>query len=583
MGKARAEIEVTASSQKLAADLNAASAQFKSWAAATARTADRQFKGIGKGVSKAASRGGGALAHFGGDMLTRGFDRVLDAAEGVRTFERDLTRLGITANLGPAAIDKMRTSIRQVSKDTGVSSQQILQATSGYVDLTGDVAGASTMMRTFARTAQASGSDMNDISTAAAALGDSLHIKPEEMESTFSGLINQGKAGAVTLKDLAGELTGLAPKFARFKGMMGREGAIQLGAAMQVARHGFGSASEAATGLESLMGGLTKHADKFAAAGVKVFDIAPDGTKTFRNLSDIVKEISTSGLAKDPQLLIKAFGRKEGEAMFNTWARLLPMWDQMLAAGQDTDAVNRDLMTYLQSSSGRVDAAFNRMKESIAGAFTPERIEKFASAMERVSNAVGKGVDGVEKFADAVDVEDKNQDRSDHGTSSLGKFAVKSLLFGNATATNDELQKDQEARAKLQAKAMFLPPGSTEGDAARRELGYDAAREELRGLKGEDLKKRALGLATGMGKPAGSDLFGFNNAGGRMGEAQAARDVLEQMHINAAQAQAETLATLKTIAANTAALAAPAAPKVEVTANAIASGAKKSTNARSGR
>jgi TP901 family phage tail tape measure protein len=393
MSKARAEIEVTASSQKLAADLRAASAQFASWARNTARAADREFGKVGKNVGKGIGKGGVAIGTFAGNMITKGFDKVAEAAHDVLDFERGLQGLTITAKQGVAWQNEMRDSIRAVSKETAVSSGEILAATARYVDLTGDVKGATTMMRTFARSAAASNSSIRDVAEAAAAAGDAFHVKPEEMESMFSGLIEQGKAGAVTLKDFAAELTGLAPRFARFQGMMGREGMMQLGAALQVAKKGFGSASEAATGLVSMIGGMTLHADKFAAAGVKIFEVK-NGERVFRNLHDIVVDIGNSKLAKDPQALIKAFGRKEGEQTFQQLNRLKGMYDEMYEAGQKTNTVTEDLAQKLNSPIGRIDASVNRLKERMAEIFTPERIEHFAdvleTAVDKVSTAFGK-------------------------------------------------------------------------------------------------------------------------------------------------------------------------------------------------
>lgn len=400
MAKGRAEIEITASSSRLAAGLNAARVKVQAWAVSTARTAAHAFASVGRGIAKLAPRAGGSLANFGGDMLTKGFDHLAGVADDVRKFEGNLTRLGIATGQTPEQLDDMRVAMRALSKETGVGSDQILAATSNYVDLTGDVQGANTAMRTFARVSQASGASMSDVSGAAAAMGDALKIKPEDLEETFGGLVNQGKAGAVTLKDFAAELSALAPKFARFKGATGREGALQLGAAFQVARKGFGSASEAATGLEALMGALALNAGKFEAAGVKIFERHKDGTKTFRNLHDIIKGIGNSKLAKDPTLLNKAFGSKEAEGAFNQLNRLAPLYDQIVEAGMHRGVIEKDLATWQQSNAGKLEATLNALKETIAEAFTPERIEAFVDAVKEAADAIGVVIDGLGDIKD---------------------------------------------------------------------------------------------------------------------------------------------------------------------------------------
>ena len=88
---------------------------------------------------------------------------------------------------------------------------------------------------------------MDDVATTGAALSQSLKIDPADFEKAFSILNSQGKAGAIELKDLAGEMASLAPQWQR-AGSSGVEGMTNMGAALQIVRRNFGSASEAAPG-----------------------------------------------------------------------------------------------------------------------------------------------------------------------------------------------------------------------------------------------------------------------------------------------------------------------------------------------
>jgi TP901 family phage tail tape measure protein len=606
MAKARAEIEITAASARLASDLARTSSQLRSWSASVARSMDRQFSGVGRSIGKATAGKSGAVTsavgHFGGNLLTKAFDKVVDAGENVVGFERDLTRLMITAKKTPAWANTMRDAIRGVSKETAVSSGDILKATSQYVALTGDVEGASTMMRTFARVAQASGSEMSDVATAAFALGDSLNIKPGQMEAVFSGLIEQGKSGAVELKDFAQELTALAPKFARFKGTMGPEGVIQLGAALQVARHGFGSVSEAATGIESLMGGLTKHAKLFAAAGVQVFDVHSDGTKTFRNLFDIVKDIGNSKLAKDPELLIKALGRKEGEAMINTWIRLLPMYEQMVQAGHETGTVAQDLGTYLGSSAGKIDAATNRMKVSLAETFTPDRIESFARAMGAVAdmvNSIAKGLDAVATNIGNIisDVRGNKVDSNPYApkpevtTGDYFGMAGVGALFGSPlqaglAETKKLAGRSDDERAATEWMAKNIPGEAGPGAVARKKLADEAAyaksQADIGGQSGTAAQnRRAVELATGVDvgqaqREAGARYLVANKVSAK--DQQAVYDQIQKDNSDANNAVVQAFREVGTqIVA-----ALQQGPTVKLGDNQVAKSVSQSKNARTG-
>ncbi len=407
MSSARAEIEISASDSKLGAGLARARAKFSEFSGAIARGMGKAMSGAAsavKWVNKKTSPGETtkhAIGEFAGNMVTRGVDGLIGAAEGVRNFERSLVRYQIVANKTPESMKAFRDQVRQVSRDTGISSDAVLAGSQAYLDLTGDVAGAEKQMATFARVAQASDSSMSDVTTLAAALQDSMHVDPSQMEAVMSGLINQGKAGAVTMKDMAGEFTGLLPRFARF-GELGVKGTNILGAMFQVGRKGFKSAEETGTGMAAMLGGLVKHADRFHKAGVEVFDIGKDGTKTLRPISKIIEEIGTSKLAKDPQLLNKAFGRGEGEQIYQMLSGHVDLLRQMEEAGKDAGAVQRDLATFTTSDAGRMDLAFNRLKETIAAAFTPERITGFTNAVEALADRLGPVIDAVGKIGDAV-------------------------------------------------------------------------------------------------------------------------------------------------------------------------------------
>lgn len=405
MSDQEARIEITASSSKLAAGLRAAASRFNSWAA-----------GMKAGAKKIGSTAAGtAVGTAAGNFATRGIDFIADQGRAVAGFENQLTRLQINAGKSSAEMDTFRTKARALSTQVGLNANDILEGTVSYVDLTGDVDGAGKAMEGFARIAQASGSSVADIATATAALKQSFKIKPEEVEAVFSGMISQGKAGAVTLKDFAGELSALAPKWAKFKDSSSAEGISQFGAAFQVARQGFGSASEAATGMEALMGSFVSHAkDLRKFGGINVFDkhknAAGQTVKTLKSFEQIISAIEKSKLVNDPEKMKNALGgRKEAQDTLNVLLRARQNmtatgneYTDLVAKGRDAGAVQRDLATYLDSASGKMATSWESVKNSIAAALTPERIEAFAAAIKDVADHVGMITAGLGKIADVL-------------------------------------------------------------------------------------------------------------------------------------------------------------------------------------
>lgn len=386
----RAIVMIGLDDRALARDLDGATRRVRK----TGDDIDRIGRRVGKGAAgagKAKGKGGGfgfgAAAGAGMGAFQSITGMVTGVVGEIYDFEKALVRTQIAAGKSSKEIAQMRAMILRISKDTGVAAGEILGGGQAYIDLTGDVAGAEASMSAFARIAQASGAKVSDVATATAALKESMGLDSKDIEAAFSGLIMQGKAGAVSLADLAGQLSAVAPRFAKFGGS-GLLGIADLGAALQIARKGFGSASEAATGLEAMMGALSLNAGKFEASGVKIFKTGKDGKKTFRGFVEIVDSIGRSRLVKDPTALTKAWGSKEAAQAFDMLVANRQELEKIYQAGQDAGAVQRDLGTYLQSSAGKMEASMNRMKVAVAEAMTPERIEKFARAMEKAAGAV---------------------------------------------------------------------------------------------------------------------------------------------------------------------------------------------------
>jgi TP901 family phage tail tape measure protein len=409
MAKARAEIEITASTSRLGAALNAARAKFMEFAGHVAKATGKalDYK-IGKGSLGGIAKT--ALGTFGGNLLTKGFDKVVDTADDVFQFEKGITRLGIAANKTPEFMRGFAQSVHETSIATGVGAEKILAGARAYVALTGDMDGAAAAAASWARVAQATDSTVEDIAGTAAALKQNLNIKPGDMEAAFSALAVQGKEGAVELKDLAAQLSTIAPQWAQFGRGKGIEGLRELGAALQVVKRGFGGdASETITGLQSLLTSLQRHAKQFRAIGVQVFE--KDG-KTLRNVLEIVKAIDTKKL--NGEQLIKIFGRVEAKRAYDQMVTNRDVLDDLIAKSSDVGTIQRDLMTYTSSSAGKIDIAFNKMKESLIAAFTPERIETFANALQKAAeglDVVLGGVGRVAKFLGYKTEDERDQQR----------------------------------------------------------------------------------------------------------------------------------------------------------------------------
>lgn len=384
-------VEIRADSHGLVANLRDARAKFGQWADGVK---DDMGKRLGKtGILDTAV--GTAL----GNIATGGARRALgffeDMGKSAFTFSEHLTRLQILANETPASMEELAASIRKTSDATGIGQLEILKGAEAYVALTGDMKSARSEASLFARVAQAENASVGDIAQTAAALSQNLHVMPDEMEAAFSALAVQGKLGAIELKDLATQLSTIAPQWAMFQNGTGARGVRELGAALQIVKRGFGGdASETITGLQSLLTALVKHAGTFQAGGIKVFDTDKNGKKQMRDVFSIIEQIGNSKLMKDPTALEKAFGRVEAYRAFLQLQQNEKELRAIADAGADAGVIQRDLDTYMQSAAGKTTQAWTQLKNQVMAAFTPERIQAFSEALvaavELAANLVSK-------------------------------------------------------------------------------------------------------------------------------------------------------------------------------------------------
>jgi len=460
VGKARALIAIGADSKQLDRDLAEARKKLKGFKDTTKKLGGKLLGGA-KGIAGSVLGGAGMAGAFG----------LADVVGDIRDFETSLTRFQIAAGKSNEDMAKMRKSILDVSRATGVGTADVLAGAQTYVDLTGDVEGATKAMSSFARIAQASGASVSDVAQATAAMQMSGKLAAEDIEAVWSGLITQGKAGAVSVKDMAGELATLMPMMAKFAGGTGPDGIRDMGAAFQVVRRGAGSAAEASTKLQSLVGTIVKSSPKLRKHGINVFaKNAKTGKRELIGFRDIIGQISKKGF--DAEKLGKILGTdKESLQALDMLTKELALYDQLKQAGQDRTAVDKDFATFQESTAGKLERAFAAAKASIAEAFTPERIAKFVDALAKALEFVADIVHGIEKIAGFMSVD------VDKDTKEWGEKKAKELIKGSEKLTPE--QKRAKAAQLLKEARQIAKSGDTNPMAVSERESKFAASDAL--------------------------------------------------------------------------------------------------------
>ncbi len=358
------------------------------------RISARSFKTMGAQAARSMRSALGSVASIAGGV---GF-----AALGKEAFdfEKRLTRLQIQSGASGREMLQFRTNMSKISSEMGISKVELSKVATELVNLEGAAGFSVKKMQTLAKASKATGAPIDALAGLSLTLGTAFGVKEDGLEQSLSSILEAGKAGSIPLEKMNSTLQKVGATFAQFGATGGRDGVAQLASTMQTLRaNGFSSAEEAGTGLTALVTAFTKNSKKLEGAGVKIFDEGPDGIKRMRDMGSILDDMARSKLVKDPALMTKALGRVEATKAARALLGNRDSLEAMTKAASKSNAVQEDFDKFQESSAGRMEKALSRAKDKMLSIFTPERIDKFAAAMEKVASAIEFAVDHAESLA----------------------------------------------------------------------------------------------------------------------------------------------------------------------------------------
>ncbi len=434
----------------------------------------KKFGGGGKGRNVGGGFMGGMVAG-GAAMLVGG--GLLDVGSQILAVEKALTRFQIAGEVSQGTMSKFRKELLAVSNATGVSRGELVSGAQAYVALTGDAAGAIEATRLFGEVSAGTGAAMEDVAATAAALRQNLKIDPKNFRAAFDVLVKQGKIGAIEIKDLATKMANIAPQFSTFAGARSVEGMSELGAMLQVAKQGFGSADEAATGFNGMMTQLNRNQKKLKKVGVNVVD---PKTGKFKNLLQIVREIGANTKLAKPGALLDVMGEEKAVRAMSVLIENLREVDRIKQESLNSDQVAKDNLAFQSSTAGKLQRAMEAAKNTIAETFTPERIQMFAETLVKVVELAAKLVGFIDTIGKKVG------EVVGHATSDVEKRAR-----ADVDKEFDAAMKGSAADKRKTADALFSAAGEL---GARGHQGglpgrYQDAYVEAANIRASELRK----------------------------------------------------------------------------------------------
>ncbi len=303
----------------------------------------------------AANRGGAGAALAAGNG-------VIATLHAVGKLQERLARLGSQANKSPEEIQKLTDELFRAAsqKNIRVAPDRILDAIESIVAKTGDLDLAQRNLQNIGLLIQGAGMRGEDAGALVAELAKGFDLKGgEDMLRVISALVNQAKAGSLSLRSLAAQGKGVIAAYTGL-GRVGPQAVKEMGALLQVFNQGLGSPERAAGAVEAMINNLAQKSGELRGLGVEIWDqdALAQGRRVFRSvpaiLSDIV-EATGGDLAKLSGLLGNN-AAKVLVAEYQKQGRLASL-DSLLAVKDDPGKLLGD--------SGRAAGALNASLQSL--------------------------------------------------------------------------------------------------------------------------------------------------------------------------------------------------------------------------
>ncbi|MBB3315115.1 TP901 family phage tail tape measure protein [Rhizobium sp. BK181] len=388
-----------------------------------AEALNRQQSALARGTQAAY---GAMLRYAAPAALAYGAKRALTDFAAV---ERQMNRIGITANASVEETNAAFTRLQDISKQTSLPVDQAITALDTLVASGLDLKEAMDFLPSVLNTAQASGSATEDIANTAIKAASALKLETGQMQHAFDIMVAGGKAGQFELKDMATYIPDLANSFASL-GYTGEDGLKKLVSILQTIREDTGSASSAATYAQNIFGKIYSQdtATKFSKMGV-----------------DLRKELDAA--RKSGEDTVSAFVRISKEAIKGDLSKLpLLFTDEQFRLGMQSlmtsaDSYEKFLKTV---NSSEVDGTVFRDLARVTGD-TQSSIDKLSSSWDKLMNSIGRGVsrpavplmDAISRDIDYGDAVRSSLQKQGKGYWATESWMALNLPFGSFSKSAD--------------------------------------------------------------------------------------------------------------------------------------------------
>ncbi len=449
--------------------------------------------------------------------------------------EREITRIGITADASDEQIKAVSSTIMKMAQDTATPLSDVYDGFDALVSAGRSWDEALAFLPSVVKTAQAAGAETRDIAATADSLGGSMQIAGDEMELAFDKLVKGGKLGKFELKDMARYLPSILPQMAAL-GYTGQEGLETTIALLQTMRLQTGTAGEAATNLEAVLGQI--YAPETATAFMKQFKVdlprslalaKKNGIDPIMAFIKILKKVTGGDMEK----LSKVLARKELRSGAMAIMQMFKEYEAYLdGVGNAAGSVQKDLNRVTATALADIDRLSNNWEgfltslgNTAVSIGVADEIEGLSKHLQDITNVMETWNSG-EKSDQALNDMNVHQNETlypgvaayaeAYRKTSGGLEPPKDMIlpfkggFLDRFYLSDEKRKEIEKQGRVAGAAAL-----TEAEVARREFDAYNARQynSARGLTGSQTLSQPVrgapmsGVLRGGVEPFGAKTF----------------------------------------------------------------------------
>ncbi|KFL30974.1 hypothetical protein JP75_11510 [Devosia riboflavina] len=314
-------------------------------------------------------------------------------------FESKLEDINQKVGTTKEGLAEIGAAARELGVDTAVGATQMAEALDGLMAGGLDTQTSLAVASPIGKVATAYEADVQEMVSLSTALLTNMDIAAADIEGAFDVMSTGGKLGRFELSDMAGSFEEVTASAQSLR-ISGKEGLADLTAALQVARMGAGSGSQAVTNLSNYMSKLMAPdaIKKFGEAGVDIVgsvnQAIAEGQSPIEHTIGILDRLTDGG---KQDLLGKYFADAEVQKFIRPMIQNLELYREIRAEALGADGVvQADFNSRMGTSGGvlaRFEASVEELNLAVGGALLPKLTEFIES--------VTPMIDGVSKFVTA--------------------------------------------------------------------------------------------------------------------------------------------------------------------------------------